>query len=479
MEKSSFRNGGPFVQLFGTPNANYIYDVSQSRLLNVQKETYRYVENLLRGDVDTQVPLEVEELRAQGYLKAESPVKEIKHPYTDVVSTLLERKLNLMTLQLTQQCNFRCKYCVYSENLNARQRSHSDATMSLEVAKRAIDFLWEHSVDSEGVAIGLYGGEPLLQFPLVRSIVEYSKKRFFGKNLTFSMTTNGSLLSDEIVSFLEENDVSLLISMDGPKEINDRNRVFRNGTGTFDVVARNLQSMKSKFPEYWSKVRISMVIDTNNDLDEVGKIISELGIEPSKLKPSLIDCEYDNLPTTMTNEYYCKQEYHRFLSYLAHWNRYPTGKVSPILQSRVETTIENRDQIFQKAPLREYDSPSGPCVPGQLRLLVDVNGNFYPCERVSETSDVAHIGSLDNGFDLDKVQRFLNASRVTRDVCINCWCFRFCNQCGKRADSGGSELDAQSKLKYCAATRRAALFEIENYLLTSEIPMYYKDFVEV
>lgn len=476
MEKPK-ESGIPFVKLFRTPNAHYVYDVPQSCILDVQEDTYRYVESLQKGKKESAVPEEFLELQSQGYLKSESPVKEIKHPYTDVMRFLLERKLSLMTLQLTQQCNFRCKYCVYSEEANARQRSHSDGTMSFETAKKAVDFLWEHSVDSERVSIGFYGGEPLLQFPLVQKIAEYSKKRFHGKEIFFSMTTNGSLLNKEIMDFLEENNVSLLISLDGPREINDKNRVFRDGRGTFDAVARNLELMKKEHPDYWKKIRISMVVDTNNDLDEVAKVVSALGIEAEYLKPSLIDWEYDDIPEIVSDEYYCKQEYHRFFAYLAHWNRYPAEKVSPILQAVIETAIDKVEQISQKSPLMAYDAPSGPCSPGQLRLLVDIDGNLYPCERVSETSSIAHIGSLDQGFGIEKVRRFLNASCVTRDACIHCWCFRFCNQCGKRADAGGEELSAQAKLKYCDATKHAAIMEIKNYLLLNEIPVYNKEFI--
>lgn len=468
----------PFVKLFCTPNAKYVYDVPQSRLLCIQDSTYSYIERLQQGEAEVVVPDEVVELQSQGFLKCESPVEEIKHPYTDMLSTFLDRKLSLMTLQLTQQCNFRCKYCVYSEDVNKRQRAHSDKTMSFETAKRAIDFLWEHSVDSESVAIGLYGGEPLLQFPLVRQIVEYSKTRFSGKSLYFSMTTNGSLLTDDIVDFLEENNINLLISMDGPKSINDQNRVFRNGKGTFDVVAANFERIKKSHPDYWKKIHISMVIDINNDLDEIGKIVSELGIEAENLNPSLVDCEYDNLQLIVNDEYYCKQEYHRFLSYLAYWNRYPKEKVSPVIRGMVDTAIHNMEKVVEKAPLKIYDAPSGPCIPGQLRLFVNVYGDFYPCERVSENSPAVHIGSLDTGFDVVKAEQFLNASRVTKEICKNCWCFRFCNQCGKRADVGSDKLVAEEKLKYCNSTRRAAVLEIENYLLMNEFPFYEKEFLE-
>lgn len=468
----------PFVKLFRTPNARYLYDVPQSRLLCIQEDTYTYIENLKNGkEVSAVVPEEISELQDQGFLQCESPVEEIKHPYTDVIGTFLDRKLSMITLQLTQQCNFRCKYCVYSEDANKRQRSHSDVVMSFETAKKAIDFLWEHSVDSANVAIGFYGGEPLLQFPLIKKLVEYSKERFRGKPLLFSMTTNGSLLTEEVVAYLEENNVNLMVSMDGPKTINDRNRVFRNGTGTFDVVAKNFKEMKKNHPEYWKDVSISMVINPNNDLDEIGNIVSELGVEASKLRPSIVDCEYDNLQLFMDEEYICKQEYHRFLGYLAHWNRYPKEKVSPILQGIIENNINTLDKVTEKSPLKMYDAPSGPCVPGQLRLFVNVYGEFYPCERVSENSALTCIGDLEKGFDVEKAEQFLNAGRITKDSCRRCWAFRFCDQCGKRADSGKDHLDAKEKLKYCNATRHSAVLEIENYLLLNEIPNDNRDFI--
>lgn len=467
----------PFVKLFCTPNAKYVYDVPQSRLLCVQDSTYQYIEQLQRGKIEIAVPEEVLELQSEGFLQCESPVEEIKHPYTDMIDTFLDRKLSLMTLQLTQQCNFRCKYCVYSEDVNKRQRSHSDEIMSFETARRAIDFLWEHSVDSENVAIGFYGGEPLLQFPLIRDIVEYSKAKFGGKALYYSITTNGSLLSDEIVSFFEDNKFNLLISMDGPKSINDKSRVFRNGKGTFDVVMKKLKKIKEQHPDYWEKIHISMVVDINNDLDEIDKIVPELGISSQNLNPSLIDCEYDNLQIQVNDQYYCKQEYHRFLAYLAYWNRYPEEKVSPIIRGMVDSAIYNMDQMGQKSPLKQFDSPSGSCIPGQLRLFVNVYGKFYPCERVSENSSLTCIGTLDAGFDLEKVEQLLNAGRIIKDHCRNCWAFRFCNQCGKRADSGRGELDAKEKLKYCNATRRSAMYEIENYLLLNEVSLYGKTFL--
>lgn len=109
--------------------------------------------------------------------------------------------------------------------------------------------------------IGFYGGEPLLQFDLMCRIIEYAEERMRGRPLTFNMTTNGSLLNNKIIEYLEAHKVRTLISLDGPKEINDKNRVFKNGSGTYETVINNIKHIKENHPSYFNNVSINMVID--------------------------------------------------------------------------------------------------------------------------------------------------------------------------------------------------------------------------
>ncbi|MFZ3070522.1 MAG: radical SAM protein [Anaerolineaceae bacterium] len=143
--------------------------------------------------------------------------------------------------------------------------------MTWKVAKRALDFLWEHSIDSGEVNVGFYGGEPLLEFPLIQKVVGYSKYLFWGKQLTFSITTNGTLLNPEIILFFQEHNFSLGISLDGPKEINDRNRVFANGKGTFDSVLHNINLLsvnRVKPPAFRQAVLTPVVIIKAWDIEK-------------------------------------------------------------------------------------------------------------------------------------------------------------------------------------------------------------------
>ena len=168
----------PMLALFSTPNENYFFDVNRNEVVPISDASYAYLQQALGGKgTDLPAPAQVNMLKEQGYFSTESYIKEVRHIYSDYLSVFLARKLTKITVQLTQNCNFRCKYCIYSETHNTRQRSHSTERMTWETAKKAIDFLREHSVDSPEVNIGFYGGEPLLEFPLLKKAVEYSEQQ--------------------------------------------------------------------------------------------------------------------------------------------------------------------------------------------------------------------------------------------------------------------------------------------------------------
>ncbi|QNK41196.1 Cys-rich peptide radical SAM maturase CcpM [Caproicibacter fermentans] len=467
----------PFVILFRTPNGYYFFDVNKNEFVNVQKSSFQYLERLLNGEKSTEpIPEELAKLQGCGYLATKSSVEEIRHPYSKFISTFLDRKLPKITLQLTQNCNFRCKYCVYSEEHNMKQRTHSNKRMSWETAKKAVDFLLAHSADSPDVNIGFYGGEPLLEFPFIQQIVEYSERVFSGKKLTFNITTNGSLLTDEIIRYFEKHDVSLMISLDGPKEINDKNRVFADGRGTFETVMDHIARVREIAPKYAEKLQISMVMDPLDDFDCINAICLEgHDINQLNIMASIVDQEYDGKETEFSEAYTYKFEYQRFLSILSALNRFPKSKVSPIVYHTIASTIADNVKFDAVRGLRKIDAPSGPCVPGQMRLFIDTSGRFFPCERVSEKSPAMCIGRLDKGFDFEQTDHLLNIAKLTEKTCKNCWCFRYCTICAKKCDVGASELSGDAKLSFCQESKDMAYSKLRQYLLFRELPFFYAD----
>lgn len=348
--------------------------------------------------------------------------------------------------------------------------------MDWTTAQKAIDFLWEHSVDCTDINIGFYGGEPLLEFSLIKKAVFYSQKKFKGKVLTFSITTNATLLTEEMIHFFAANNIYLMISLDGPKEINDSNRVFVNGQGTYDKVMEKIQLIKRIDENYAKKLKFSMVMNPENDFDCINSICidSEL-INKWNIIASIVDKDYDSETLNFSEQYSYKYEYHKFLSVLAYFHRISKDVVSPITYTALKMTADDNDKMYSTRGPMPQDAPGGPCLPGQLRLFSDYTGNLYPCERVSETSPVMCIGNIDDGFDYNKITNLLNVGKITDSHCKQCWSFKYCGMCAKYADNGTDTLSAAKKLLYCEENRANAYEKLYTFLALREFQELYSN----
>jgi len=165
-------------------------------------------------------------------------------------------KIKSLTLFVCNDCNMECSYC-------ARRKSNNrQFYMTSEIAERSIKFLMDHS--DKNVTISFYGGEPLLNYGVVKEAVNYARflnKRYL-KNISFMISTNGTICSEEIMTFLVKNKFKIQISLDGPKMLHDRHRFFRNGKGSHSIVLRNIKKYYSRYlPEM---MRIACVIPPGN-----------------------------------------------------------------------------------------------------------------------------------------------------------------------------------------------------------------------
>lgn len=227
-------------QLIQTPRGFYLYDRSINTIVSVSESEFNELKNICDNVQVDNSPV-VKRLRQKGLLKA-NDVKIIKHPYTSALPHFSSRCLSSLVLQVTQQCNLRCSYCAFSGLYH--NRTHNSERMNFETARKAIDFFIERSFESESLHLGFYGGEPLLEIELIKKCVDYIQKNVEGKRITFGITTNGTLLTGEVLQFLYDNDFSITISLDGPKEDHDACRKFANGKGSFDIVVKNISEAK-------------------------------------------------------------------------------------------------------------------------------------------------------------------------------------------------------------------------------------------
>ncbi len=467
----------PFIYPLSSPNGKYIYDVNTNEVVSVSEKVYQALISILRKEkfeLDADIQQEMELIKDMGYL-SDKKVEVIEHPTLPFLKTYLDRKVQKMTIQITQGCNLRCTYCVYSDTENEKQRSHSSKHMSYDMAKQAVDFLLNHSIDCEKVNIGFYGGEPLLEFELIKKIVLYAEQVFVGKELDFSITSNGTLLTDEVIEFFIKHNVQLMISIDGPPEIHNSSRKFaKDGSGSFEVILHNLEKLKLKYPDYIEKTSISMVVNPQNDYSCINSLFVNYEIfKDMHPTPTIIDDTYSTEKTTFCDNFIEHRNYQVFLAFLGKLGRIDKKHISPIAQQEVERLDTKIDRMHNYKSLPGKAAPSGPCIPGQLRLFINVDGVFYPCERVSETSNVMQIGNLYDGFNYDKVADLLNIGSITTNECRNCWAFRHCSLCGKYAD-GGDKFSGELKLTHCNAIRQGLKRDLQNMILLKEINIIYQ-----
>lgn len=440
------------VYAFEHANQYYFFDVNRNRIFSISKDTYNALEE---GSSNKHL----EYLKTKGYLSTKTP-GDIVHPDTSMVESLLNRNLPGICLQVTQSCNFRCKYCVYAETDLYDVRSHSSKKMSWNTAKKAIDFLINHSQDSYNINVAFYGGEPLLEFDLIKRCMEYLSTNSGGKSVTFTMTTNGSLLNEKVINEFLKYKTKIAVSLDGPQKIHDKNRVYAHDKGTFDDITQNIRLLCKKFPEIKENLSYSMVLDPQNSFSCIDNFVEyddEL-FDGTMIMSSLISKHYRNDSLKYSEEFISEWQYAKFKYML-----YLIDKLSDKYNSRImKVTFMEIINLIKSLRdnyeyFREEEHHSGPCVPGQLRLFINTDGEFYPCEKVSEKSKVMNIGNLEEGFYFEKIKYLLNIGRLTEEECKHCYAIRNCDLCAIAADTGSEneeKLSRKMKLVACDHTRK-------------------------
>lgn len=462
----------PFIHLINTPYGNYFFDVNTHTINKVEEHVYKSLELILAGkgdSIDEKSMIVIENIENQGLLKPNRP-KLMKHPATEFLGYHLKHKVSQISLQLTQDCNFRCNYCVYSETNNKLNRNHSKRKISFDLAKKGVDFLLSHSRDIASPSIGFYGGEPLLEFDLLKKIVIYAESIFWGKDIRFNITTNCSLINREIMDFFAEHDMPLLISLDGPKYMHDANRKFAaNGCGTFDVIMNKLSFIKEKYPDYYkNKIMFSVVIDPSKEIDCVNEMfISNNLLNDTTVLVGVIDDSYSTVKNEYSADFILQQKYGAFLGILNRAGRVKDSNISTITlnELREQKTLDDKIGYYN---IVDEMSHGGPCIIGSTRLFMNVDGDFFPCEKVSELSPVMNIGNIENGFYYDKVENLLNIGKITENMCKNCWAINECSLCPKYAD-GHTCLDADILLSKCDNVLKRVDNEIRTYIAIKEI----------
>lgn len=462
---NQINNGRLFIKKFKTPDHHYIYDVNSNGILKISEVIWDVagripdpIEKILRDLKDKHKKKDIldayesiEKAKESGSLGCHRPVINSNNiRWTNVSGAIENLGIEQLILDLTNRCNLRCKYCVYSGKYKY-SRIHSDKAMTRECAMKAVDFFMDHTGPRVNPAVTFYGGETLLEFELIKDVIEYVKSKPKGKKYTYALTTNGTLINQRMIEFFVENHVSLFVSLDGPKDIHDRNRVGQNNSGSFDSIMKNLQRIKEYSPQYFAdKVTYLAVLTPPYDYDALQSFFYGSELLKSMKNPVKMN-NVNRFETTYLDDIdkpTGKGSYKEFSEKVLkkYKDALISGRHEPAIeQELLYRTLVKTIHFRAGTPLKESHPALGQCTPGLRRLFINAEGNFYMCERVGEHYP---IGNLQKGMDFQRITQFLRQWDEFFKDCGECWALRFCQKCFSSVNRG-EQLDLKRKEEVC------------------------------
>lgn len=447
----------------------YVYDRHTNAVVMLTDDEYKELVEVEKGTLAADDSAVVRRYQEQGLFQP-NVVQKIEHSGTNRLGYYINTRMQQLTLQVTQQCNLRCEYCAYS-GIYENNRTHSSKRMSFETAKAAIDLFLSHNNSLSEVVIGFYGGEPLLEFKLIKECVNYAKQKVEGKRLRFNMTTNGTLLSDDVVDFLAENEFLLSVSLDGSKEEHDINRKFLDGRGSFDVVVENVKRLCNRYPDFGRNLQIMTTINPHMDLgcvleyfsaeeafshkDILFNTMSERGLENRLI--------YDK-------HFYRVRNYEYIKMLFSMVGRIDKKYVSTLFLRSRTMLSQFRERTRSHSALQWISHHNGPCMPGVKKLFIRTDGKIFPCERVNENKDYNCIGNLGVGIDVERAKKVLNVGKISENLCKKCWALRHCSICIAQIDFD-DEPTMKNKHHNCEMMKDQTLFALKELCILNEFGM--------
>ncbi len=318
--------------------------------------------------------------------------------------------IKAMCLHIAHDCNIRCKYCFASQGDFKGDRS----LMSFDVGKKALDFLIANSGNRRNLEVDFFGGEPLLNFEVVKKLVEYGRKeeKKYNKNFRFTLTTNGVLLSEDKMDFINKNMDNVVLSIDGRKEINDKMRYFVNSSGTYDVIVPKFKKFVDK-REHKSYYVRGTFTSYNKDFSKDVLHLRDLGFKSISLEPVIGNKGEDY---TFSNEDidFLLNEYEKL--------------AKEMLKAR------KTDKNFNFFHFN-IDLTQGPCLIKKLSgcgagteyVAITPFGDIYPCHQFVG-DEKYKLGSVyEEHFNNRLKDMFLGANIFNKGKCQECFAKYYCS----------------------------------------------------
>lgn len=324
-------------------------------------------------------------------------------------------EVRMFIIGITEQCNLRCSYCCYSGKYTGK-RSHGTKSVSNVEIESVVEFI-------DGIAgdrpkrIAFYGGEPMLNFNTVRYCIGLCRFKW-GHNVSFSISTNGTMLKPEEIDWFMENDVEIAVSLDGPKFFHDKNRVFANGSGSFDHIRKSIEYIYSHYRN--PNVSFHITLANVRDLIAIAKAWHEDELL-SGIFPTMVHGLTPNFEFGVNRISY--PDVKGFYSELIDaYQQHPDWLVLKVFLEEAISAWKER-MIFEINESIEIST----CLPVNTKLYIDSNLGIAVCEKFS---DNFRIGDVGTGIDWDKANHLVKEYyKRKKERCSNCPIVRICDIC--------------------------------------------------
>lgn len=410
------------IHKFKIKDMNIVLDVNSGGVHVVDDLTYDMVD-MVEPPFSEECPDQIVNKLSAAY--AEKDIKEcyaeLKSLYDDKIlyseddyekyaNASVAAPIKSMCLNISHDCNLRCKYCFASTGDFGKGRK----LMSFETGKAAIDFLIKNSAGRENLELDFFGGEPLLNFDVVKQLVEYGRNEAaaHGKNIRFTITTNGLLLNDDNIDFINKEMANVVLSIDGRKDVNDKMRVRVDGTGCYDTITKNFKKLVDKRGDKEYYVRGTFT-KYNLDFTEDVMHLYKMGFDQVSVEPVITDPK-DDYALTEDDYDAISKEYEKL--------------ADEIMEIKEKGGFINFFHFM-------IDLNQGPCVIKRLRgcgcgneyVAVTPDGDIFPCHQFVGNDDFKMGNVHDGTFDMDMKKYFAGAHVYSKPECKKCWAKFYCS----------------------------------------------------
>ena len=322
--------------------------------------------------------------------------------------------LQTLVLNLTNQCNLSCQYCYEFGEDKVATPEGKPKFMDYETAQASVDFLLGQSAGRRTVHITFFGGETLMNFPLLKKVVTYANEKAAGqgRSIDFSLTTNATLLTPAIIEFLSENRIGVTVSMDGPPELHDKLRVFANGKGSYDIIAPRVRALIENHRTRPITARVTLTKGVTDVVKIFRHLKNDLGFHEVGFAPV----------TTSPDRLYAINE--RGMDHvLAQFHVLADEYLEYALRGEMHGFSNVSDTLSE---LCQGVNKSHPCGAALGLVGVGPSGDIAPCHRFVD-SDTHALGHISTGIDREKQKDFLQRGHINSKYdCHTCWARPLC-----------------------------------------------------